>query len=212
MDVKRALARWTDLQVAAEAIWDETHRAGCHFTAVGRFTMGADAIAVAVASVQKAQWFLVRKEPKTRALKRAIEGARLGPGDRVLLVDDMVTTGGSILRAYEEVVKTGAQVLAASALVDRGGRAAEQFEDRGVAYLPVATQPRPGPGPRLISARPRLRMSRSACHPRRLRAGCQARAAAAGRPPLAWRLDFRHVGRTNPQLRGSARSCAERLG
>ena len=81
----------------------------------------------------------MRKEPKTRALKRAIEGARLGPGDRVLLVDDVVTTGGSILRAYEEAAKTGAQVVAASALVDRGGRAAEQFADRGVAYLPVAT-------------------------------------------------------------------------
>ena len=139
VDVKRALARWSDLQVAAEAICDETRRAGCHFTAVGGLTMGADAIAVAVASVQKAQWFLVRKEPKTRALKRAIEGARLGPGDRVLLVDDVVTTGGSILRAYEEVAKTGAQVVAASALVDRGSRAAEQFADRGIAYLPVAT-------------------------------------------------------------------------
>ena len=68
----------------------------------------------------------------------------MGPGDRVLLVDDVVTTGGSILRAYEEAAKTGAQVVAASALVDRGGRAAEQFADRGVAYLPVVTHQEPG--------------------------------------------------------------------
>lgn len=139
VDVKRALARWTDLQVAAEAICDETRRAGCDFNAVGGLTMGADAIAIAVACAQKAQWFSVRKEPKTHGLKQIIEGARLGAGDRVLLVDDAVTTGGSILRAYEEVVKTGAQVVAASALVDRGGHAAEQFADRGVEYLPVAT-------------------------------------------------------------------------
>lgn len=139
VDVKKALAKWTDLQVAAEAICDETRRAGCDFDMVGGLTMGADAIAIAVSWAQEAQWFLVRKEPKTRGLKRVIEGARLGAGDRVLLVDDVVTTGGSILRAYEEVVKTGAQVVAASALVDRGGRAAEQFADRGVEYLPVAT-------------------------------------------------------------------------
>ena len=139
VDVKKALARWTDLQVAAEAICDETRRAGCRFNAVGGLTMGADAIAVAVSWAQKAQWFLVRKEPKTHGLKRTIEGARLGPDDQVLLVEDVVTTGGSILRAYEAVAQTGARVVAASALVDRGGRAAEQFADRGVAYLPVAT-------------------------------------------------------------------------
>lgn len=139
VDVKRALARWTDLQVAAEAICDETRRAGHHFTMVGGLTMGADAIAIAICWVQKAQWFLVRKEPKAHGLKRTIEGARLSASDQVLLVEDVVTTGGSILRAYEEVVKTGAQVVAASALVDRGGRAAEQFANRGVAYLPVAT-------------------------------------------------------------------------
>lgn len=140
MDVKRALARWTDLQVAAEAVCGETRRAGCHFTAVGGLTMGANAITIAVSWAQRAQWFLVRKEPKTRGLKRTIEGARLSASDQVLLVDDVVTTGGSILRAYEEVVKTGAKVVAASALVDRGGSAAEQFANRGVAYLPVATR------------------------------------------------------------------------
>ncbi len=139
VDVKRALARWADLQVAAEAICDEMRRAGCDFTVVGGLTMGADAIAIAVSQVENARWFLVRKEPKAHGFKRIIEGARLSTGDQVLLVDDVVTTGGSIFRVYEEVVKTGAQVVAASALVDRGGRAAEQFADRGVEYLPVAT-------------------------------------------------------------------------
>lgn len=64
VDVKRALARWTDLQVAAEAICAETRRAGCDFNTVGGLTMGADTIAIAVARVQEAQWFSVRKEPK----------------------------------------------------------------------------------------------------------------------------------------------------
>ena len=140
VDVKKALARWADLQVAAEAICDETRRAGCDFNMVGGLTMGADAIAVAVSLVQEAHWFLVRKEPKTHGLGRIIEGARLSAGDRVLLVDDVVTTGRSILKAYKEVVQTtGVKVVAASPLVDRSNQAAKQFADRRVKYLPVAT-------------------------------------------------------------------------
>ena len=57
----------------------------------------------------------------------------------MLLVDDVVTTGGSILKAYDAIVNTGARVVAASTLVDRGDVAGEEFRKRNVPYFPMAT-------------------------------------------------------------------------
>lgn len=57
----------------------------------------------------------------------------------MLLVDDVVTTGGSILEAFHSIQQTGAQVVAAVTLVDRGHLARPRFEALGVDYLPMAT-------------------------------------------------------------------------
>jgi orotate phosphoribosyltransferase len=81
----------------------------------------------------------VRKQPKGRGTNRVVEGATLAPGTRVLLVDDIVTTGGSIQQAHERVIDTGAEVVAAVTLVDRSDIAAAYFERHGVPYLPVFT-------------------------------------------------------------------------
>jgi orotate phosphoribosyltransferase len=82
---------------------------------------------------------LVRKEPKSRGTRRLIEGARIGSGDKVLLVDDVVTTGGSILKALSAIKETGAKVVAAVTLVDRGDHARPRFDGLGVPYFPMAT-------------------------------------------------------------------------
>lgn len=73
------------------------------------------------------QLFYVRSQPKGHGLERAIEGPALGAADRVLLVDDVLTSGGSLLRAIERVrAETPCQVAGAFCLVDReaGGRQA----------------------------------------------------------------------------------------
>jgi orotate phosphoribosyltransferase len=139
VDGKLALAHYDDLEIACRAIVDGVRAAGIEFDAVGGLTMGADALAVGVAAVVRCRWFFVRKEPKGRGTGRQIEGARIGPGDRVLLVDDVITTGGSTLKAYDAVLAVGATVVAASALVDRGDVATRSFAERGVPFLPVAT-------------------------------------------------------------------------
>lgn len=122
VDVKAALCHPEILRDVATAITDLAHAEGVAFTHVGGLTMGADAVAVAVALNGGAQWFSVRKEPKQRGHGRVIEGARLGPGDRVLLVDDVVSTGVSTLKALEAVTVAGATVAAAIPVVDRGVR------------------------------------------------------------------------------------------
>ena len=89
--------------------------------------------------VSGANWFIVRKEAKGRGTNRLVEGTRIGEGNRVLLIDDVVTTGGSILKAYQSVQATGAQVVAAVTLADRGDDARRSFDDLGVPYFPMAT-------------------------------------------------------------------------
>ena len=139
VDGKEALANWDDLELACKAIVAAVHGRGIRFQAVGGLTLGADALAVGVAAVARCRWFFVRKEPKNRGTGRVIEGAQIAKDWTVLLVDDVVTTGGSILQAYERVIATGAKVVAASTLLDRGDRAREEFESRGVPYFPMAT-------------------------------------------------------------------------
>ena len=139
VDGKEALAAWRDLRTACEAIVETVTGAGHGFDAVGGLTMGADALAVGIAAVSDSRWFFVRKEPKQRGTRRWVEGAQIGPGEKILLVDDVVTTGGSILQALEIIKQTGAETVAAVTLVDRGELARPKFEALGIDYFPMAT-------------------------------------------------------------------------
>ncbi len=139
IDAKEALCAGADLRIAAQAITDRIATAEIPFDAVGGLTLGADALAAAIAVVSGADWFIVRKEPKNRGTNRLVEGKQIASGDRVLLVDDVVTTGGSMLRAFDAVEDTGAQVVAAVTLVDRGDRARQDLEARSVPYFPMTT-------------------------------------------------------------------------
>ena len=139
IDGKVALGAGDDLRLAAQAITERVTAAGVDFDAVGGLTLGADALCAAIAVVSGANWFIVRKEAKGRGTNRLVEGTRIGEASRVLLIDDIVTTGGSILQAYESVQATGAQVVAAVTLADRGDDARRSFGQRGVPYFPMAT-------------------------------------------------------------------------
>lgn len=101
--------------------------------------MGADPLAHGIAMVADTAWFSVRKEPKRRGRDQWIEGTRLGPGSTVLLVDDVVTSGGSIRVAYDKVLETGATVTGVVPMVDRGNRASKLFDRLGVPYFPLVT-------------------------------------------------------------------------
>jgi len=104
--------------------------------AVGGLTMGADPIASAVSLTsfladRPIPAFYVRKEPKGHGTQQWIEGRKGIPdGARVCVVEDVVTTGGSTLRAVERCREEGLDVRGVVALVDReeGGRAAVEAE------------------------------------------------------------------------------------
>jgi len=116
--------------------------------AVGGLTLGADPIAYAIAHASAIEAersgpleesamvraFTVRKEAKQHGTGKLIEGAFL-PGDRVAVVEDVITTGGSALKAVEAVRAAGGIVTGVLALVDReeGGR--EALEAAGLQVL-----------------------------------------------------------------------------
>lgn len=107
-----------------------------HPDGVGGLTLGADPIAVSVAVTSGSTRrpipaFIVRKEPKGHGSRTWIEGG-LNQGSKVVVVEDVITTGGSTLRAITRLRAHGCRILKVVALVDRqeGGR--EKIEARGI--------------------------------------------------------------------------------
>ncbi|MGO9159501.1 MAG: orotate phosphoribosyltransferase [Streptosporangiaceae bacterium] len=139
VDGKLAIDTGPRLRVVSTAMIELAQRQNMHFTHVGGLTMGADPLAHGIAIVAECGWFSVRKEPKPRGREQWIEGSQLKQGHRVLLVDDVVTTGGSIRKAYDCVIKTGAEVIGVMPMVDRGEVAGRVFTDLGVSYAPLVT-------------------------------------------------------------------------
>lgn len=137
VDAKRALQDGADLETACRAMLEAV--GGVDFDAVGGLTLGADQFAHVLAVVAGRKWFVVRKATKGRGTNQRVEGAPIAPGVKVLLVDDVVTTGGSILEAYDVVSELGADVVAAATLLDRGEAARARFDAIGVPYFPVLT-------------------------------------------------------------------------
>jgi orotate phosphoribosyltransferase len=96
---------------------------GIEADAIGGMTLGADPIVCPVAALSQIEGpplraFIVRKESKEHGTGSRIEG-RPEPGARVVVVDDVVTTGGSTLRAIEAAQEAGLEVVAVVCLVDR---------------------------------------------------------------------------------------------
>jgi orotate phosphoribosyltransferase len=136
IDGKHAIASGAGLRQASQAVIETVGRA---FDAVGGPTMGADALAHGVALLSGAAWFSVRKEAKGHGRGAWVEGARLGPGDEVVVVEDVVSTGASLLRSVERIRELGVEVVAATALVDRSPVVAARFAAAGLAWLPLLT-------------------------------------------------------------------------
>lgn len=136
VDAKRAVGDGARLREVAEALIELA--SDVEWDAAGGLTMGADAFAHAVAALTGRAWFSVRKEAKGHGTRAAIEGTD-PKGLRVFLVDDVVTTGGSIVRALDAVEAAGGRVVLASAVCDRGDRTREALDARGIAYEPLVT-------------------------------------------------------------------------
>jgi len=139
VDAKRAILRPDGFRALGELVAAEAGEAGA--TAVGGMTMGADPVAcAALAAGADVKAFFVRKDRKEHGLQRWIEGPELEPGERCLVVEDVVTTGGSTIAAIERVREEGFEVVGVAAVLDRlagGGDAIRAQADRYVALTTI---------------------------------------------------------------------------
>jgi len=139
VDARRAILRPQGFSALAELVADHARRLGAD--AVGGLTMGADPVAcAALAGGAPVKAFFVRKEAKAHGLQRRVEGPPLEPADRCLVVEDVVTTGGSTVAAIEAVRAAGLPICGVVAVLDRltGGAAAIEAT-AGAPYVALTT-------------------------------------------------------------------------
>src|SRR5689334_10022746 len=140
VDAKRAILRPAGFRALAELV--AQYARAWEATAVGGLTMGADAPAcAALAGGADVKAFFVRKEVKQHGLQRRVEGPPLSPGERCLVVEDVVTTGGSTVAAVEAVRAEGHDVVGVIAVLDRlaGGAQAIAKATDDAPYEPLTT-------------------------------------------------------------------------
>ncbi len=139
VDAKRAILRPAGFAALGELVAGVARDVGA--TAVGGLTMGADPVAcAALAGGADVKAFFVRKEGKAHGLQRRVEGPLLEAGDRCLVVEDVVTTGGSTLLAIEALEAEGREVVGVTAVLDRlAGGGARIEAAAGAPYVPLTT-------------------------------------------------------------------------
>jgi orotate phosphoribosyltransferase len=127
VDARRALLTQAGFRAAGELVAAEAERLGA--AAVGGPTLGADPIACSVlCASDRLKAFFVRKERKAHGLQRWIEGPPIEAGERALVVEDVVTSGGSLVDAIERLREEGVALAGALAVVDRLAGGADAIE------------------------------------------------------------------------------------
>jgi orotate phosphoribosyltransferase len=142
VDSKQTVCRPGGMLLVAEAVLDEIPDEA---TAIGGLTMGADPVAFVTAGVaavagRELKAFSVRKEAKDHGGGGRIAGA-LDAGDQVVVTEDTVTRGTSLLEAVVAVRQAGAEVVLAVAVVDRGGAAEALLGAEGVSFRALLGAP-----------------------------------------------------------------------
>ncbi len=122
-----------------KAIFDELKE--IDVDAIGGLAIGADPIVSAVALVSHLEGkpipsFIVRDERKEHGTKRKIEG-HLQEGYRVVIVDDVITTGGSVIKAIEAAEEAGCEVVKVIVIVDRHEGGSDKLKDKGYDFTSI---------------------------------------------------------------------------
>ncbi len=139
VDAKRAILRPAGFHALGQLLAELAVE--WRVTAVGGMTMGADPVAcAALAGGADCKAFFVRKESKAHGLQRRVEGPPLTDEDRCLVVEDVVTTGGSTVKAIEALQAEGRNIVGVVSVLDRLAGGGERIEAAaGAPYRALTT-------------------------------------------------------------------------
>ena len=132
--------------LVGQAFWEEVKQFAGPIAGVGGLTLGADPIATATSIAAQLEGsnvhaFIIRKEPKGHGTGQWLEGRKnLPPGSRVVIVEDVTTTGGSSMKAVDRAKEEGLEVVGIITLVDREEGAREAIEGAGQVLRTVFTK------------------------------------------------------------------------
>ncbi len=132
--------------LVGKAFWDEVKKFDGPIDGVGGLTLGADPISTATSIAAQLDGhdvhaFIIRKEPKGHGTGQWLEGRKnLPPGSRVVILEDVTTTGGSSMKAVKRAEEEGLVVLGIVTLVDREEGAREAIEGAGQVLRTVFTK------------------------------------------------------------------------
>jgi orotate phosphoribosyltransferase len=142
-DCRRTTLNGEGAWLIGELVFQEIRKLPALPSAVGGLTLGADPIVTATTlrareNGVKLDGFYVRKEPKKHGTGNAIENAP-APGSRVVIVEDVVTGAGSILKAIDAAEAAECEVLAAICIIDRLEGGGDKLRARVPRYVPLFT-------------------------------------------------------------------------
>lgn len=141
LDGKQITLHSRGLQLVSDGLLDLLSDVA--FDAIGGMSIGADPIIGGVLTAAAARGremlgFLVRKEPKGHGTQRYIEGP-VQPGMKVVVIDDVVTTGGSSLQAADRIIEFGCEVVQVVGIVDRMEGGPANFAARNLPFRSLLT-------------------------------------------------------------------------
>jgi len=134
IDVRRVSLTSKGIYLISHLIWDIVKKD--RISAIGGPTLGADPLAAGVCMLayknkKNLKSFLIRKSPKKHGRQKLIEGKELKPGERVVVLDDVATSGGSLVKSIEVLKQEKVKVIKAITVVDREEGAQEALAELG---------------------------------------------------------------------------------
>ncbi|RLF88700.1 orotate phosphoribosyltransferase [Thermococci archaeon] len=136
IDIKKLITNPKALKIIARLIAEKAKELGLQYEKIAGPELGAVPIATALALETEKPLLIVRKKKKEHGTGKQIEG-EVKPGDKVLLVEDVTTTGGSVLRAAKVLKENGAEVVGIFVVVDREEGAMENISKEGYKLYPL---------------------------------------------------------------------------